>query len=51
MAGQEAFDVDVELVEDTAPLTVTDLGGAHGRVDDVGEEHRGEQACGGMHPA
>ena len=48
VAGQEPPDVDVELVEDGAPLAVARLGGAHGRVHDVGEEHRGEQACGGV---
>ena len=48
VAGQQSLDVDVELVEDGAPLAVAHLGGAHGRVHDVGEEHRGEQARGGV---
>ena len=51
VAGQQALDVDVELVEHAAPLAVAHLGGPHGRVHDVGEEHGGEQPCGGVHAA
>ena len=49
--GQEPAHVDVELVEDGTPLAVARFCGAHGRVHDVGEEHGGQQPCGGVDPA
>ena len=43
MPSQQAGDVDVELVEHGAPLTVAGCGRPHGRVHDVGEQDGGQQ--------
>ena len=44
VAGQQPLDVEVELVEHAAPCAVAGGGGAHGRVDDVDEQHGGQEA-------
>ena len=46
VAAQQALDVHVELVEHVAPLAIAGSGRVPSRIDDVGEEHRGQRPFG-----